>query len=191
MITSNGPSGFLPVDKPAGITSFDVIRELRRQLKIKKLGHSGVLDKPATGVLVVGANRATRLFELFNGFEKGYTAEIWFGLSTNTDDLSGELTLTGDNNAPAQVDVERVLADYTGTIDQIPPAFSLTKIGGKEQQAHRGFGQAAAALAAAYQHSLRWRRLRALAGARYRRGSGHPWRTGQAGAYAGRPVRAR
>jgi len=132
MLTTNGPSGFLPVDKPAGITSFDVIRELRRQLKIKKLGHSGVLDKPATGVLVVGANRATRLFELFNGFEKGYTAEIWFGLSTNTDDLSGELTVPGDNNSPARADVERTLAEYTGTIDQIPPAFSLTKIGGKE-----------------------------------------------------------
>jgi tRNA pseudouridine55 synthase len=77
MKQGDGPSGYLPINKPSGITSFDVIRELRRQLKIKKLGHSGVLDKPATGVLVVGANSATRLFELFSGFEKTYAADIW------------------------------------------------------------------------------------------------------------------
>jgi tRNA pseudouridine55 synthase len=132
MNNSVGPSGFLPIDKPEGITSFDVIRELRRQLKIRKLGHSGVLDKPATGVLVIGANRATRLFELFNAFEKEYQADIWLGLSTTTDDLSGELTTVGKDNPPSRSAVEDVLRYYTGTIDQIPPAFSLTKIGGKE-----------------------------------------------------------
>lgn len=132
MNSTSGPSGFLPINKPEGITSFDVIRDLRRQLKIKKLGHSGVLDKPATGVLVVGANRATRLFELFSSFEKEYEADIWLGLSTTTDDLSGELTHTGADAVPGRDAVARALQYYTGTIDQIPPAFSLTKIGGKE-----------------------------------------------------------
>ena len=70
MNQSEGPSGFLAVDKPSGVTSFDVIRELRRIIHIKKLGHSGVLDKPATGLLVVGANKATRLFGLFSDFER-------------------------------------------------------------------------------------------------------------------------
>lgn len=128
----NGPSGYLPINKPSGITSFDVIRELRRQLKIKKLGHSGVLDKPATGVLVVGANNATRLFELFSGFEKTYAADIWLGLATTTDDTTGELTTVGDSPPPGRAAIEQVLAEYVGPIDQIPPSFSLTKIGGKE-----------------------------------------------------------
>jgi len=132
MRQGNGPSGYLPINKPSGITSFDVIRELRRQLKIKKLGHSGVLDKPATGVLVVGANSATRLFELFSGFEKTYAADVWLGLATSTDDTTGELTATGEASLPELAEVEDVLAQYRGTIDQIPPAFSLTKIGGKE-----------------------------------------------------------
>jgi tRNA pseudouridine55 synthase len=132
MSAAAGPSGFIVIDKPSGITSFDVIRELRRSLKIKKLGHSGVLDKPATGVLVIGANKATRLFELFSAFEKTYTAEIWLGLSTTTDDLTGELRSVGGGKLPDQAGLEAALGEYTGTIDQIPPAFSLTKLGGKE-----------------------------------------------------------
>ena len=132
MMKPRGPSGFLVVDKPEGITSFDVIRELRRQLKIRKLGHSGVLDKPATGVLVVGVNQATRLFELFPAFEKEYTADIWLGLSTTTDDLTGELTSVAQNGVISRQAIEEALRYYSGTIDQIPPAFSLTKIGGKE-----------------------------------------------------------
>lgn len=132
MKLGNGPNGYLAINKPSGITSFDVIRELRRQLRIKKLGHSGVLDKPATGVLVVGANQATRLFELFGDFEKRYAADIWLGFCTNTDDTTGELTVVGEAPLPDRAAVEEVLAHYRGTIDQIPPAFSLTKIGGKE-----------------------------------------------------------
>ena len=132
MLKKTEPSGFIAIDKPSGITSFDVIRELRRQFRIRKLGHSGVLDKPASGVLVVGANRATRLFELFGDFEKEYTAEIWLGLATTTDDLTGELTAVGEGEFPAEEDVLAALDDYTGSIEQIPPSFSLTKIGGKE-----------------------------------------------------------
>lgn len=127
-----GPSGFLIIDKPAGITSFDVIRELRRMLRIKKLGHSGVLDKPAMGVLVIGANRATRLFELFGVFEKEYAADIWLGLSTSTDDLTGELVQLGEGALPTRDALEQALAHYSGTFLQIPPAFSLTKKGGRE-----------------------------------------------------------
>jgi tRNA pseudouridine55 synthase len=137
-----GPSGFLPVHKPAGITSFDVIRELRRQLKIKKLGHSGVLDKPATGLLVVGANKATRLFELFHGFIKEYIADLWFGLNTTTDDLTGERVESYSGAAPQTPErLSELLAEYTGVLDQIPPAFSLTKVGGKELYRYALAGQ--------------------------------------------------
>jgi tRNA pseudouridine55 synthase len=132
VIGAQQPSGFIAVDKPAGITSFDVIRELRRLLGIKRMGHSGVLDKPATGVLVVGVNQATRLFELFNSFEKEYAAQIWLGVSTTTDDLSGELTSAPGATGLSEDTLRRTMQDYTGTIDQIPPAFSLTKVGGRE-----------------------------------------------------------
>ena len=132
MSGNNGPSGFLTIDKPGGITSFDVIRELRRMLGIRKMGHSGVLDKPATGVLVIGVNRATRLFELFGGFEKVYTGEFIIGLSSTTDDLAGELTGVAEGALPDAAAFEAMLAQYTGDIEQIPPAFSLTKVGGRE-----------------------------------------------------------
>jgi tRNA pseudouridine55 synthase len=137
-----GPSGFLIIDKPAGITSFDVIRELRRMLRIKKLGHSGVLDKPAMGVLVIGANRATRLFELFGVFEKEYSADIWLGLSTSTDDLTGELVQVGEAALPEREALEKALALYSGAFLQIPPAFSLTKKGGRELYRYALAGEA-------------------------------------------------
>jgi len=126
------PSGFLVIDKPAGITSFDVIRELRRTLGIRKLGHSGVLDKPATGVLVIGANRATRLFELFGGFEKDYRAHVWLGLATATDDLAGELLSALGPGELARERVEEALGAFHGEIMQQPPAFSLAKKDGRE-----------------------------------------------------------
>jgi tRNA pseudouridine55 synthase len=137
----SGPSGYLVIDKPAGITSFDVIRELRGSLHIRKLGHSGVLDKPATGVLVIGANRATRLFDLFSVYEKEYTADIWLGLSTTTDDLAGELLEAGRAPPPAREALEQALRAYSGAFLQAPPAFSLVKKGGRELYRYALAGQ--------------------------------------------------
>ncbi len=128
-----GPSGFLAVRKPSGITSFDVIRELRRITRVKKLGHSGVLDRPAEGVLVVGYNKATRLFEFFSGMEKEYIGDFWLGLSTTTDDTTGELTAAAEGGAAVSAEqFTAALARYRGEFDQLPPAFSLTKKDGKE-----------------------------------------------------------
>ena len=137
-----GPSGFLPVAKPAGMTSFDVIRELRRLLHVRKLGHSGVLDRPATGVLVVALNKATRLFELFSQFDKEYIGEIWLGLSTTTDDLTVSCGGLQPFTAPTQAEVAEALATYRGSFDQLPPAFSLTKKGGRELYRYALAGQA-------------------------------------------------
>jgi tRNA pseudouridine55 synthase len=125
-------SGFLAVRKPSGITSFDAIRRLRRILGIRKLGHSGVLDRPASGVLVVGANKATRLFELFADFEKEYEADIWLGLSTSTDDLTGELIASSESSAISENQFVAALTRYGGTFAQVPPAFSLAKKAGRE-----------------------------------------------------------
>lgn len=134
-------SGFLVIDKPAGITSFDVIRELRTILHIRKLGHSGVLDKPATGVLVIGANRATRLFDLFGVFEKEYTADIWLGLSTTTDDLAGELLEAGAAAPPTREAFTQALSAYSGEFLQAPPAYSLVKKDGRELYRYALAGQ--------------------------------------------------
>lgn len=129
---NNGPSGFLTIDKPSGITSFDVIRELRRMLGVRKMGHSGVLDKPATGVLVIGLNKATRLFGFFGQFDKSYVGEFIIGMSSSTDDLAGELTGVASGPLPDAEAFEMMLHRYEGDIAQIPPAFSLTKVGGRE-----------------------------------------------------------
>ena len=137
-----GPtSGFLLVHKPSGITSFDVIRRLRRILGLKKLGHSGVLDRPASGLLVVGLNKATRLFELFSSFRKDYEADIWLGFNTSTDDLTGELRAAGNPAGVTREAFEESLSKYRGTFAQVPPAFSLAKKAGKEMYRYALAGQ--------------------------------------------------
>jgi len=133
--------GFICVNKPSGITSFDVIRELRRSLRIRKMGHSGVLDRPAEGLLVVGVNHATRLFELFSGFEKEYSADIWLGLATATDDLVGELIEARDPAAITREQFEQAALGFLGSFDQMPPAFSLTKLAGREMYRYALAGQ--------------------------------------------------
>jgi tRNA pseudouridine55 synthase len=135
-------SGFLLVHKPSGITSFDVIRQLRRILGIKKLGHSGVLDRPASGLLVVGVNKATRLFELFSDFEKEYEADVWLGLNTSTDDLTGELLQIGQVADVTEQTFTQALSKYRGTFAQVPPAFSLAKKAGKESYRYALAGEA-------------------------------------------------
>jgi tRNA pseudouridine55 synthase len=139
---SLGPSGFLPVYKPSGMTSFDVIRRLRRSLGVRKMGHSGVLDRPANGVLVIGLNSATRLFELFGGFEKEYIGDAWIGLTTDTDDLTGELLATYPTAGITREKVAAALARYVGSVAQIPPQFSLTKKDGRELYRYALAGQA-------------------------------------------------
>jgi tRNA pseudouridine55 synthase len=147
MYHDHGPSGFICINKPSGMTSFDVIRELRRSLRIKKLGHSGVLDRPASGVLVVGAGQATRLFELFGAFEKEYEAEVWLGLNTTTDDLTGERlpAPAGETQALSAEAIAQALQAQVGEIDQVPPAFSLTKVEGRELYRYALAGEEVAA----------------------------------------------
>ena len=128
---SNEYCGFVNVNKPPGLTSFDVIRKLRKILGVRKLGHSGVLDKPATGVLPIGVGRATKLFKYFTNLQKIYLTTFIFGFSTDTDDILGRVLQVGDAKDLEAEKVKAVLQRFVGDIVQIPPRYSTTKVAGK------------------------------------------------------------
>lgn len=126
--------GLVVVDKPAGITSHDVVSRVRRLAGTRKVGHAGTLDPMATGVLVLGVDRATRLLGHLLLTEKRYDATVRLGASTTTDDAEGEATATAD---PAEVEaldeaeVRAAFAAYVGEIAQVPTAVSAIKVDGK------------------------------------------------------------
>jgi tRNA pseudouridine55 synthase len=124
------PSGLVIVDKPAGLTSHDVVARIRRLAGTRRVGHAGTLDPMATGVLVVGVEKATRLLGYLMLTEKEYQATIRLGQSTSTDDAEGELTAA----APAQVPEDKLTAaitQLTGEIMQVPPQVSAIKVNGE------------------------------------------------------------
>jgi tRNA pseudouridine55 synthase len=121
--------GLLLVDKPAGMTSHDVVDRARRALRTRRIGHAGTLDPFATGLLVLLVGRATRLLPYVDGEPKVYEATIRFGAETNTDDVTGEVTVTAP--PPARDEVARALGALTGEIDQRPPAFSAKQVDGR------------------------------------------------------------
>lgn len=124
-------SGLVVVDKPAGITSHDVVARVRRLAGTRKVGHAGTLDPMATGVLVVGVNRATRLLGHLLITDKGYEATVRLGVSTTTDDAEGEV-LASTSAAGLQADaVEAAFAAQVGAILQVPTAVSAIKVDGK------------------------------------------------------------
>ena len=126
--------GIVVVDKPAGLTSHTVVARIRRLAGTRKVGHAGTLDPMATGVLVVGLNRATRLLGHLQLADKSYDATILLGASTSTDDAEGETVTTASPEALAAVTVERIEAAITGfrgEISQVPSAVSAIKVDGK------------------------------------------------------------
>jgi tRNA pseudouridine55 synthase len=130
-----GNSGLVIVDKPGGMTSHDVVARIRRLAGTRRVGHAGTLDPMATGVLVVGVGKATRLLGYLTLTEKQYDATIRLGQSTSTDDAEGEIT----GGAPAAYISDQALAEavtgLTGEIQQVPPAVSAIKVDG--QRAYR------------------------------------------------------
>lgn len=124
-------SGIVVVDKPAGITSHDVVARVRRLAGTRKVGHAGTLDPMATGVLVVGVNRATRLLGHLLLTDKGYAGTIRLGASTTTDDAEGEVVATAPTDGVTDTAVRSGLAAMVGEIDQVPSAVSAIKIDGK------------------------------------------------------------
>lgn len=127
----NNLNGLLIVNKPKGWTSFDVVAKVRNLLNVKKVGHTGTLDPMATGVLVLCLGKATQLVEKMIGMDKEYVAEITLGATSDTDDAEGNITENKEAGQKSQKEVEQVLKTFAGIIQQIPPAFSAKKIGGK------------------------------------------------------------
>ena len=131
--------GIAVVDKPAGMTSHDVVDEVRRRFKTKKVGHAGTLDPDATGVLIIGIGRATRLLTFTQEGPKRYRARVKFGVTTSTQDASGEVI---SERVPdfSEEDLRGVIDRFTGVIDQVPPMVSAVKVGGERlyKKARRG-----------------------------------------------------
>jgi len=124
--------GMTVIDKPAGITSHDVVNQLRRHFGEKRIGHAGTLDPGATGVLVVAVGNATRLMRFLSGADKSYVGEIVLGSSTTTLDDGGEVTATFDMSGVTLADAQRVATEHlSGDIMQVPPMVSALKVDGR------------------------------------------------------------
>lgn len=125
--------GLLLVDKPAGVTSHDVVNAARRALGEKRIGHAGTLDPFATGLLVLLVGRATRLLPYVSGDPKVYEATVRFGTETSTEDLHGAAVRTAD--PPSEAAVRNALPSLVGALDQVPPAYSAKRVGGRRAYA--------------------------------------------------------
>jgi tRNA pseudouridine55 synthase len=126
-----GPGGLIVIDKPAGMTSHDVVGRVRRIAGTRRVGHAGTLDPMATGVLVVGVERATRLLNHLVLTDKSYTATIRLGAATSTDDAQGELLSQADASGLDPAAVRAGMARLTGEILQRPSAVSAIKVDGR------------------------------------------------------------
>jgi len=136
------PTAFvLPVDKPVGKTSHDVVYRVRRALGVKKVGHTGTLDPFATGLLLICVGGTTRLAEYLTGMPKCYDAVARLGVTTDTEDRTGEEVETrGGAEDLSDAQIEEVLSRFRGVIDQVPPQYSAKKVDGEamHRRARRG-----------------------------------------------------
>ncbi|HLR56522.1 MAG TPA: tRNA pseudouridine(55) synthase TruB [Actinomycetales bacterium] len=123
--------GLVIVDKPAGITSHDVVSRARRIFGTRRIGHAGTLDPMATGVLVLGVNRGTRFLHYLTGADKTYEATIRLGATTTTEDADGEIVARAGATNITVADLEAGIAALTGQVMQVPSAVSAIKVGGK------------------------------------------------------------
>jgi len=134
---SASPSGLIVIDKPAGVTSHDVVGAVRRLAGTRKVGHAGTLDPMATGVLCIGVGRATKLLQYVTGTDKEYTATIRFGIETASDDADGQITARrGIGDLPEDLSEIRqrftqAMGELRGDIAQVPSAVSAVKVAGR------------------------------------------------------------
>lgn len=127
--------GLVLVDKESGWTSHDVVARCRRIFGQRRVGHAGTLDPDATGLLLVGLGRCTRLLRFLTPLKKVYRAELVLGVATNTLDASGEVVATADMGGITLNEVQGAAATLTGTIEQVPPMVSAVKVGGQRLHA--------------------------------------------------------
>jgi tRNA pseudouridine55 synthase len=130
---SPSTEGLLLIDKPAGVTSHDVVAVARRAVGERRIGHAGTLDPFATGLLVLLVGRATRLLPYLDGEPKVYEARIQFGAETDTDDATGRVTRQAA--LPIRADIDAAITALTGAIEQEPPAFSAKQVEGQRAYA--------------------------------------------------------
>jgi tRNA pseudouridine55 synthase len=135
MTATASKDGLVIVDKPGGMTSHDVVARIRRLAGTRRVGHAGTLDPMATGVLVVGVEKATRLLGYLTLTEKQYDATIRLGQSTSTDDAEGEITFAASAKDVSAETLATAVTSLTGEIAQVPPAVSAIKVDG--QRAYR------------------------------------------------------
>lgn len=124
-------SGFINIIKPTGMTSSDVVCKVKKMLKLKKIGHLGTLDPAASGVLPLAFGKATKFFDYFLKKDKVYVADVKFGVLTDTLDSFGLITEQNDKVIKKE-DIENVLNEFIGKIEQVPPMYSAIKINGKK-----------------------------------------------------------
>lgn len=136
-----GPDGLLLVDKPQGLTSHDIVARARRALGTKKVGHAGTLDPMATGLLILGVGRATRMLTYVVGRDKVYEATIRLGQTTITDDAEGEITDAAGASDVDETALAAAVAGLTGVIQQVPSAVSAIKVGGVRSYARVRAGE--------------------------------------------------
>ena len=134
-------NGLVVVDKPGGITSHDVVARVRRLAGTRKVGHAGTLDPMATGVLVLGVGRATRLLGHLLVTDKAYEATVRLGESTSTDDAEGETVARTPADSVTEADVRAALARLVGDVDQVPSTVSAIKVDGKRAYARVRSGE--------------------------------------------------
>jgi tRNA pseudouridine55 synthase len=133
--------GLVVVDKPGGMTSHDVVGRLRRILGTRKIGHAGTLDPMATGVLVCGVGRATKLLGHLALDTKSYSATIRLGATTTTDDVEGEIVETADARGVPDTAIAAGIAELTGAIQQVPSSVSAIKVDGQRAYARVRAGE--------------------------------------------------
>jgi tRNA pseudouridine55 synthase len=133
-------SGILNVDKPAGPTSFGIVRSVKRLPGVRKVGHGGTLDPAADGVLPILVNAATRLADFVHEWPKRYLAGVSFGAVSDTDDRDGTITPGGSTDGLTASQIEALLPSFTGRIMQVPPIYSALKRDGESlyRKARRG-----------------------------------------------------
>ena len=134
-------SGLVVVDKPGSMTSHDVVSRVRRLAGIRKVGHAGTLDPMATGVLVLGLNRATRLLGHLTLTDKRYDATVRLGGTTTTDDADGDLVSSSPTDHLSEDDVRSALSSLVGEIDQVPSSVSAVKVDGRRAYARVRAGE--------------------------------------------------
>ena len=123
-------NGVIPINKPKDWTSFDVVNKIKRMIYPKKVGHLGTLDPMATGVLLVTIGSATKLFDLSQQKTKTYIATFEFGTLTDSLDATGNVVATSDC-IPTKEEIEKILPEFLGNVEQVPPKFSAKSINGK------------------------------------------------------------